>query len=271
MLRSIHFRGAFLGAALLLSCAADRGAGQGYRFPEGDTLRYRQVTESRLTLSAPGGTTAIPLTQNSVMSLSGTGEHVLAWFDSLTLVARLRGNTRSVATEAVIGQPYRLHVSPQGRIDALQAPEFPAEVAEFADLSKQFVDFLIPLPERPLAEGRQWNEAFEGDVVDGEAGYRADRSYRVTGDTVINGDTAWVIAVTQQIRQRATRPTSGGLAMSELQGQDRGTAVYSATTGRLLSRRSEGTLRGTMTLRTANRDVEMPQSFSYTSTLQLLP
>jgi len=257
-------------AALLTTASTLAGQEAAYRFASGDTLRYRERTESRLELNGSGAETVIPITHEAVVAMTQGSDGVEAWFDTLALTVRLRGATRRLPTETAIGQRFQLHVSPQGRVEVLGAPLFPAELATFSDLRKEFLDFLVTLPEHALDGASQWSEMVELDPTADGPGYRANRSYRVLGDTVVNGERGWVIGVTQQIRQQATRPSNGGQAISVLQGEERGTAVFSASTGRMLSRRREATLRGTLTMVTGSRRVEVPQTFGYRHTLQLI-
>jgi hypothetical protein len=243
---------------LALFTVAPAAAQAGYRFPEGDTLRYRERTESRLEVN--GGATVVPVTHEAVVAMHASGEGVRAWYDSLSLTVRLRGPVRRLPTVGAIGLPFQLHVSSQGRVELLEAPVFPAELTAFSDLTRQFQDFLVTLPAEPLGENSQWTEMVELD------GLRATRTFRVTGDSVIGGEQGLVIAVTQQIRMESAR----GEAMSVLEGQEQGTAVFSASSGRMLARRSEGRLRGTMTVMSGARRVEVPQSFGYTHTIRLI-
>lgn len=263
-------RCAALVSALLLTASAAAAQEPGYRFSAGDTLRYRERTESRLELNGSGGETVIPITHEAVVAMAPAAEGVEAWFDSLALTVRVRGATRRLYTDAAVGQRFQLHVSAQGRVEVLDAPVFPADLAAFSDLTKEFQDFLVTLPEQGLGEAAQWSELVELDPTADGPGFRANRTYRVLGDTVVNGQRGWVIAMTQQIRQQITRPSNGGQAVSVLQGEERGTAVFSAETGRMLIRRKEATLRGTLTMVMGARRIEVPQTFGYRHTLQLI-
>jgi hypothetical protein len=235
-----------------------------------DTLRYRELTESELTLYTSAGTRLIDQKHDATITLAfGPSDSVTAWYDSLALeVESLKGTQRPPA-DALLGQRFRLVCDANGRLTTLAAPAVPPEIRELSDLSQQFTDFLIRVPQGKLQVGSEWTDTLD-QVAPETAGasrrYTAITTWRVQRDTLLDGRRARVLSGRTTLKLDAGDPLVGrpGQARSALAGAEKAQAVL-AEDGRLLSRSKEGTLTGRLTVRSGSGEQSYAQDYTYRS------
>jgi len=58
--------------------------------------------------------------------------------------------------DSALHLPFALLLAPSGRITLLSAPVFPPEIAKRTDLSHEFEDFFVSLPDSALRPERRW-------------------------------------------------------------------------------------------------------------------
>jgi hypothetical protein len=175
----------------------------------------------------------------------------------------------------LLGEPYRLRVSPTGDVRTERAPTAPAEVQEITDLSHQFDDFLIRVPEQQPEAGSSWADTLRSStsgIPETTQSHRAIRVYTARGDTVMNGVTAQIIEISTAVALESTSPMQGqdGLTVTTgLEGSETGLAFFDWAEGRMLARVKTGSLSGVFRIN-APQPVELPQSMDYESRIETL-
>jgi hypothetical protein len=248
-----------------------------YVFPLNDTLTYREVTESRIELRTGQGPVVLTPRHDATIALTADrGDTVRAWYDQLTLSSTSPQGEWRPSTSAALKLPFRLVIGPTGRVSALSVPSFPAEIASRTDLTRQFEDFFISLPLSELRPSVAWADTLESTrpTNPGDTHHsRHVRRYRVLRDTVLaEGVTAVVIAFEQEISVRSSSPMQNAAATihTRLEGREEGTAVFEPATSRLLSRVRRARLDGEQVLRGEGREMSVPMSYEYSSSLSRL-
>jgi hypothetical protein len=243
-----------------------------------DTLRYSEQTIGRVSMQVPGGEMVVKSSHVAGIRIRGVTEgRAEGWYDRLVLRQEGPGSgTQEPATDGLIGQPFALAVTATGRVETQSVPRIPVAVAALTDLSRQFDDFFITLPTKPLDVGVAWADTVvraRGSRPDSASSSRHIRSYRVARDTMVAGARAAVIALRQVVRVESTSPMPGRpLQMrTYLEGEETGTALFVVTSGRLHSRERRGTLSGELTITGGPQPATIPQRYEYTSTLSLQP
>ncbi|MBI3792534.1 MAG: hypothetical protein HY275_16860 [Gemmatimonadetes bacterium] len=241
-----------------------------------DTLRYHELTTASIVLRSAQGEVTVSSEQDAVIAFAfARGDSARAWYESLLLSASSPQGTQSPPTEALLRQPFHLRVTARGRLTLLQAPAVPSGVAAITDLAHQFDDFFMRLPAGALALGRAWSDTSVVGDSTGPAWYRA-RSvahYAVRHDTVVNGVSAVVIAMTQELTLSSGGPVAGQPVSTaqRLAGRDSGEVVFAPAAGRMLTRVRRGTLTGTLTVRAATGDTVLPQTYGFESRIEPAP
>jgi hypothetical protein len=249
-----------------------------YRLVRGDTLRYTERTDARIQIETPQAT--VDLTSEHVATIGvtlGAPDSAHAWYESLVLRQDGPGPQRQAPnTESVLRRPFILSISSRGMVHVRAVPQFPPEIASLTDLTRQFDDFFLTLPTRPLLPGLAWTDTLSSSRPtrpQDTFSSRHIRSYRVERDTVMYGARAVVIRVDQQLRMEASSPMEGQSATvhTALEGTEHGIAVFDPALGRLLARSRTGMLKGKYSMAAGSTRTDMPQKYEYTSTLSLAP
>lgn len=264
-------------AALLAAVPARAQDRPAYRFPPGDTLRYSERTDGRVTIETPNGPAHVTSEHVATIAVTRTaGDTARAWYESLLLRDSGPGAQRKEPdTEGLLRAPFTLSISDRGTVRLHAFPQMPESIAGITDLTRQFDDFFITLPAKPLKPGLTWSDTLFStrptrprDTFSS----RHIRSYRVERDTVVAGVAAIIVRVDQTLQLDASSPLEDGVAAhSTLEGTETGTAIFAPTLGRLVARNRTGSMRGMFKMTSPSGRAEMPQSFDYTSTLLLAP
>jgi hypothetical protein len=247
-----------------------------YRLVPGDTLRYTEQTEGRITMRMPQGPIDVATTHEAAIAVvAERADTVLAWYERLTLTQTGGGSAQRPGTDSALRRPFRLLFPPDGRVATVSTPIFPAAVARQTDLTHQFEDFFISLPAAALRPGATWSDTVEvttaGRPQDSYRSHRV-RSYRVLRDTTVAGARAVVIGIEQTITLAGTSPFEGQpvTASTRLDGRESGIAVFAPAAGRLLARDRRGRLEGEFTMEGPERRAAFPQTYDYSSSLRLV-
>lgn len=243
-----------------------------YRRTPGDTLRFREVTTSEITLRTPRGDLPMRSGHDALIAVTFLpGDSARAWYDGLTLEASGPAGTQRPATRAALRQPFTLAFDARGNVRTLAAPTFPASFRGITDLTHQFDDFFLRLPAQPLRVGLAWTDSV---ARRDSARSRYTRTtgvahYRVERDTTVGTRRGVVIAMRQTVRIENGGPVEGQplTAESVLEGGDEGVFVYAPSEGRILGRTRTGEVRGTVTFRGGPQPVAMEQRYRYQNTL----
>ncbi|MEO6525143.1 MAG: hypothetical protein ABIP93_00820 [Gemmatimonadaceae bacterium] len=257
--------------ALLLACALPAAAQTTYA-PSGDTLRFRQVTQAKITLTSPQGEIPVTIEHRALVSVVRTkGDSARAWFDSLMVASSSPAGDLRPATDSALRTPYLLTFDPRGRVRVVQVPKFPATFEGITDLTRQFDDFFLRLPDKPLAIGLAWSDsATRSDTTNGRTSQWATNvDYRVERDTVVGGVPALIVGMKQRVRVNGEGPVPNQpmRATVVLEGTDDGFVVFAPRAGRMLGRRHQGSLQGDIFLKGGQGEMRMKQAYSYTGTV----
>ncbi len=245
-----------------------------YRFSPNDTARYHEVTDGRIELRPPESAVVLKTGHDARIALAAAGgDTVTAWYEELTLSSITPEGEWHPSTSAILRLPFRLIFTRTGQVTTTSAPSFPPEIASGTDLDRQFEDFFISLPPSALRPKVTWTDTVESTT----SGSPRDtfhiqhiRHYRALRDTVLaNRVNAIVIAVEQEITLRSSSPMKNApvTIFTRLEGREEGMAVFAPEAGRLITRVRRGQLNGEQVLRGANREMTVPMSFEYTSSI----
>lgn len=264
----------FVAAALLITFAVPATAQTTYA-PPGDTLRFREVRQGKITLTGPQGDIPVTVEQRAGISVARMrGDSARAWFDSLTIMASSPAGEQRPATDSALNQPYRLTFDAHGLIHVVQAPVAPKSMEGVADLSHQFDDFFLRLPTKPLVVGMTWSDSSSrtDSTADRFTRWSGNAAYRVERDTVVAGVPAVVVSIAQKVRISGEGPVPNQpmRATSSLEGNEDGFFVFAPKAGRLISRRRTGHLEGDIFMKGAMGEMTMKQAYSYTGTLDAI-
>lgn len=264
-------------AALFIPVAAQAQNAPQYRFVPGDTLRYSERTDGRVTIETPNGPANVSSEHVATIAIAlVAGDTAHAWYESLLVRSLGPGAQRKEpATQSLLHRAFALSVSNQGAIRLHAFPQIPEPITELTDLTRQFDDFFITLPATPLAPGVTWSDTLFStrptrprDTFSS----RNVRSYRVERDTLVAGMAAVVIRLDQTMQLEASSPLEDGVAVhSTLEGTETGTAIFAPAQGKLVARSRTGSMRGMFKMTSSSGRAEMPQSYDYTSTLSIAP
>ncbi len=267
-------------AILATLVAAGAGAAASPELPgcgrSGDTVRYREITESEVTLYTPGGTRLLDVGHDATITLAfGISDSITAWYDTLALKVESLTGGRRPATSALLRQPFHLRCDAPGRLVTLRAPTIPPDIREVTDLSQQFADFLVRVPPGVLRVGAAWTDTLEYAVPAAAGAFRkysAITTWQVQQDTAVGGGRGWILTGRGRIRTEAGNALTGGRGQAtvELAGEERGRAVL-APDGRMLSRTRQGDLTGRLSIRSGASANDFSQDYTYESRLTHVP
>ena len=257
--------------ALTMQLAAQQAS---YRFPPRDTLKYHEITLSRIELRPARGPVTLTTRHDAKIALTtDRGDTVTAWYEELSLSSTSPQGERRPSTDGALHLPFRLALAHGGQVTALSAPSFPPEIASQSDLTHQFEDFFISLPASAIRPLASWADTLESSTAGSPRDtYQARhiRRYRALRDTVLAGGlAAIVIGFEQEITVRSSSPMQNAAVTiyTRLEGHEEGTAVFAPAAGRLLSRNRRGHLDGEQVLKGEGREVTVPMLYEYSSSL----
>ncbi|MGH7481888.1 MAG: hypothetical protein ACRELV_07000 [Longimicrobiales bacterium] len=243
-----------------------------------DTLRYHEVTRSVTVLRAPGGEVRIGLEQDARITwLRITRDSAVAWYTALTLTATSPSGTERPTTAGLLGRRFVLRIDDDGHVVPVRTPTLPPDIRRLSDLSRQFLDFFLPVAPTALRPGLVWRDTVRLDGAE-SAGGSAPRltatkqaRYEVTGDTVVGGVPAWVVRAHVQQRFRTETPLEDRpeiTVVNLMEGPEYGAFWVAKTDGRLLRRTREAELRGVLDYQGASAPLILPVERRYESTIR---
>ena len=240
----------------------------------GDSVVYLEQTTAITFLARPGDTLAVTSRHDAVIHVVRTAPDTLEGFYE-HLVVRFEGGqqTRQLDTDSLLGERFVLH-DERGRIETVSAPVLPPNIRQMTDLRRQFDDFFLRLPDRPLEIGGEWVDTVRLSATEGQGstGRVSVERFRVRADTMVDGLPALVIDYETVIEtSMRSAPTTQGTLTSTLTGGEEGTFVYSPAREILLRRHRIGVLEGELVLEGNLETRRFPQSYSYESRIAVLP
>jgi hypothetical protein len=260
-------------SAFLLLVALPAGA-QTYSTSR-DTLRFRETTQLRMTLTTPQGEIPMTMEQRSTVALVRMpGDSARAWFDSLSIAISGPQGEQRPPTDSALKLPLGFRLDPRGRISNVVPPKWPAALQGMADPSHHFDDFFLRLPAQPMRVGLAWSDTttITDSTTDRFMRWVRRTDYRVERDTTIGLAKALVVRTKQSMNATVSAPVpnQGMRSDAQLTGDAEGFFVFAPGTGRLVGRRTEGKIEGPVKLSGAGGDMQMSQSIAITSTMDAI-
>jgi hypothetical protein len=261
-----------LAATLLLLAGALPAAAQTSYAAPGDTLRFREVTQGRITVTTPQGEIPITMENRAIVAVVRMrGDSARGWYDSLSIMAATPGGEMRPAADSALHRHFRLAFDSRGHVRLVQAPTFPASFEGLTDLSHQFDDFFLRLPAQSLRIGLAWSDtASRADsATDKFTRWTTNADYRVERDTTVGGTPALVVSMRQKlhIHGEGPVPKQPMRAVTTMEGTDDGFFVFAPREGRVLGRRRSGKLEGDTNMTGAGGTMTVKQTYAYTGTL----
>jgi hypothetical protein len=257
-----------LASAVLLACALPARAQSTYASTR-DTMRFRESTQLRMTLTMPQGEMPVNVEQRSMVAVVRMpGDSARGWFDSLSVAVSGPQGEQKPATDSALGLPVRFRLDSRGRVSDVVAPKWPASLQGMADPSHFFDDFFLRLPAQPLKVGLAWSDTTTNtdSTADRFTRWIRRNQYRVERDTTLGTTPAVVVSAKQNLSATisAPVPNQGMRSDAQLTGESTGFFVF-AKSGQLLGRRTEGKLEGPVKVSGAAGEMQMNQSIAITS------
>lgn len=243
----------------------------------GDSVVYLEQTDAFTGLARSDGDTLVVSSRHDAVIhvLRTAPDTLVGFYEHLRLRFRSGNQTRDIETDSILWQRFVMHED-DGRIETLSTPSMPAEVRQLTELERQFDDFFLRLPDRPIVVGAEWVDT----VRFGETGPGEESSierlvvsrYRVARDTVVHDIPARVIEYTSVLESTVrSAPSTQGRMTSALVGEEQGRFVFAPDRELMLHRHRTGVLEGELVVE-GNLDTQrLPQTFSYESRIELVP
>jgi hypothetical protein len=241
-----------------------------------DTLSYREISKGQIAITAPQGTVNMETLHDArivVARINADSAH--AWYDALEIAVKGPQGDLQPATDSALHKEFVLRFNRRNHVQTLHAPDFPKSFEDVTDLSRQFDDFFMPTPGRPLTLGTTWSDTTtyadttkEGDIFHGtKAGM-----YKVVRDSVVSGRPVWIVSadVEQELRNQGPGPQPGITAISTLAGADTGVFYIDKSRGYMVGRRRAGNLSGEIRYEGLPQAVVLPQTMTYTNSIEVL-
>lgn len=259
--------------AVLLACALPARAQSTYATTR-DTLRFRESTQLRMTLTMPQGEIPITVEQRSMVGVVRMpGDSARGWFDSLSVAVSGPQGEQRPATDSALKLPVRFRLDDRGRVSNVVAPKWPASLQGMADPTHFFDDFFLRLPAQPLKIGLAWSDTTTttDSTADRFTRWNRRNAYRVERDTTVGTTPAFVVSVKQNLSATISQPVPNQAMRSDAQltGESTGFVVF-AKSGQLLGRRAEGKIEGPVKMSGAAGEMQMSQSINVTSSVDAL-
>ncbi len=240
----------------------------------GDSVMYLERTASFTLIERTNDTLRIDGNHNAVIHVVRTAPDTLeAFYEHLILNFRTPTQNRNIDTDPLLRERFRLHED-DGRITLVSAPELPSEIRQLTDLRRQFDDFFLRLPRRPLTVGMVWVDTVHLQGREGDAS--TDRNvvtrFTVRRDTVVQNMNALVVDYTASMENSMrSAPTTDGTLVSRLLGEEEGSFVFAPDVEVMLRRQRVGLLEGELVIEGNLETYRFPQSFGYESLVELIP
>ena len=259
--------------AVLLACALPARAQSTYATTR-DTLRFRETTQLRMTLTMPQGEIPVTVEQRSTVGVVRMpGDSARGWFDSLSVAVSGPQGEQRPATDSALKLPLRFRLDDRGRVSNVVPPKWPASLQGLADPTHFFDDFFLRLPAQPLKIGLAWSDTTTttDSTADRFTRWTRRNAYRVERDTTVGTTPAFVVSVKQNLSATISQPVPNQAMRSDAQltGESTGFVVF-AKSGRLLGRRAEGKIEGPVKMSGAAGEMQMSQSINVTSSVDAL-
>lgn len=241
-----------------------------YHWSAGDTLRYRNTTKMDGIMHGAAGDAPFTLSRDATYAFAfGSGDALTAWYEALTVEASgaLAGDKPN--PQELVHQPYHLRIEPNGRVVTVKSPTLPRTARLIAELSPQLDDFFARLPVTGVVTlGSTWTDTVtrsENDPDGHKVSVRRISHYTAGGDTTIDGRRGMLITQRTEVHITTSAPMQQQpfVAVLTLTGDEEGTAVFSVSDGRMLSRERNGELRGEVTYKGGDKPWVVNQSYRF--------
>ena len=238
-----------------------------------DTVFYREVNSVLMTRHLPTGPNRLQLKQDHLIGVRATRPGMAqAWFEELALTIETSEGAVRLPTDPVLRQLYVLSFDSAGHATPLRTPVAPEWIVGIVDPSKQFVDFFMPIPRKPLSLGLVWVDTLP---IEGNIGInRTVRGQRVgqfdvVGDSAIRGIPVFIVRATIKQQMTTAGPDASGInTVSEQDGTENSRFYIAKSNMRMMARRSTGSFRGALVY---DGLLRIPTTMTYTGRIDVDP
>jgi hypothetical protein len=241
-----------------------------YSTTPGTTLYYQEVTHNSSELSMPEGSIPMQTSQDAVIALDfAAGDSARASYRTLALSMVSPMGRQAPDTAPILDEPFVLHFPSNGKVTMLSAPAMTDEILEVSDLSYEFWDFFLPLPDQPLELGVVWTDTMRIDEPNRKM-MKMGR-YEVVLDTMMDDGSLQIISATIENKVETVQEAdaSGEAGFLQIGGTENSIFYFSQSRGQLLGREREGVLEGKITYE-GDEPFEMRTHMRYESTITLI-
>ncbi len=241
-----------------------------------DTLTYREITKGWITLDAPQGRVTVETLHDARIGVARIrADSAHAWYEALEIAMKSPQGERRPATDSALNKEFVLRFDGRNHVQTLRTPVFPKSFEDVSDLTKEFFDFFMPSPGKPLTVGTAWSDtvAYADTTVDGRISQgRKIGMYEVVRDSVVSGHPIWIVAahVENELRSEGPGPQPGITAISSVAGPDTGAFFIDKSGGYMVGRHHTGNLSGQIRYEGLPQALVLPQTMTYTSSVELL-
>lgn len=230
----------------------------------------------QVRLELPSGSMENRIEHDATMALERESEGTfLASYEELALRFRSPMGNVDPNTDPLISVPFVVEYDGAGSFAALEHPSMPPEVAAISDLTQQFRDYLLPMPDSRPETGVIWTDTIEFESRNEASGQFTSavhvRQFVVREDTVTAMGPGTIIDVIQEVTMEGEAPADaqGTMASTTLAGIDAGFVVFDFEVGRMRYRARTAELTGTTRIGDGPAAMQIDQTLSYESTISL--
>ena len=242
-----------------------------------EAVQYEEQSRGLVTVNTPNGPVEIRSEHDATISIERLASDTLrAWYDALEIASIAPAGETRPATDEVLGEWFLLHESEDGRLRALQTPDFPESFQTVSDLTQQFFDFFPTRPDDGYRLGAEWSDTTQAPpsaAPDTEVRAQKVTHYRIEEEAVHNGVDVFVIRAeaTLDIQTNGPLPDQPGLRIATvMSGSETNTFWVAKDDGRLVERVRTGELSGRLEYVGTPQPVILPTTRTYENSIVLI-
>ncbi len=243
-----------------------------YSTDKGLRLRYHERTDSFLRITARQETFEQSGLHDATIAISFVAPDTAhASNESLLIRDASAEGVTEPDTSPVIGEPFVLYFPNDGQVETLSTPSFPSSFEQVTNLSFQFEDFFVKLPDDVLVIGTTWSDADVSGSID-DMRVETNSTFEVVGDTTLYGHEALVINYRSNLSyaSEGEGPSPGITVIFSSEGVETGRFYFAPEPGIFVGRDRRAELNGEFEYVGAAQPIVMTQKRTYESTIKLL-
>lgn len=239
-----------------------------YMRTPGETLRYKETTESEESTISPQFEQEVESTTEAIFTVTfAEADTVRASYESLDVVAELPNGTQEINMMDMVTGGYLFTMSDDGSVEVMETPTV-AEGAPGAGLASQFDNFFLKLPDETLAMGTTWNTTRESEAQPGVT-TTIESTFTVTGEEERAGMSVFVISVEGTNVVDGEMSQMGQTAIVSLKGTRTGTYYFSKD-GIMVGAEVKNSVKGGIDVEANGETMMIDQSVDTVTRVELL-